>query len=83
MVPIVVSLTGYVLVMTDEPMAASSEESHRSVSETAPVVIPAEADEGEITSAESRAKADPGSAAGPNADTSEDEFTDPSAQPPA
>ena len=77
------SLTGYVLVMTDEPMAASSEESHRPRRRPRRSVIPAEADEGEITAAESRAKADPGSAAGPNADTSEDEFTDPSAQPPA
>jgi hypothetical protein len=69
--------------MTDEHRAAPSEESHRSTTETAPAVIPAEADEGEITAAESRAKADPDSPAGPNADASGEEFTDPSAQPPA
>jgi hypothetical protein len=69
--------------MTDERTAAPSEDSHLSTVETAPAVIPAEADEGEITAAESRAKADPDSPAGPDADTSGDEFTDPSAQPPA
>ena len=76
-------LTGYVPVMTDERPAAPSGESHLSTSEPSPSVIPAEDDEGEVTAAESRAKADPDSAAGPNADASGDEFTDPSAQPPA
>ncbi len=68
--------------MSDEQSVAPSDPDLSTV-ETAPAVIPAEADEGEITAAESRAKADPDSPAGPNADTSEDEFTDPSAQPPA
>jgi hypothetical protein len=69
--------------MTDERPAEPSEESHLSTSEPSPSVIPAEDDEGELTATESRAKADPGSAAGPNAHASSDEFTDPSAQPPA
>lgn len=76
------ALSGYVSVMTDERTAAPAD-AHLSTVETAPAVIPAEDDEGEITAAESRAKADPKSPTGPNADTSGDEFTDPSAQPPA
>jgi hypothetical protein len=79
---IAVALNGYVSVMSDEPTVAP-DDPYLSTVETAPAVIPAEADEGEITAAESRAKADPDSPAGPDADTAESEFTDPSAQPPA
>ena len=66
--------TGYVTVMTDE---------HLSTPEVPASLIPAEDDEGPQTAEASRAKADPGSTTSPGADTSDDEFTDPSAQPPA
>ena len=65
---------GYVPGMTDE---------HLSTPEVPASLIPAEADEGPQTAEASRAKADPGSPTSPGADTSDDEFTDPSAQPPA
>ena len=45
-------------------------------------MIPAEEGEGPLSSAESRAKADPHSPTGPGARTEDDETTDPSAQPP-
>ena len=66
--------TGYITVMTDE---------HLSTPEVPASLIPAEDDEGPQTAEASRAKADPGSPTSPGADTSDDEFTDPSAQPPA
>jgi hypothetical protein len=69
--------------MTDERPTGTFRESYPSASEMPPSVIPAEDDEGALTAAESRAKADPDSPAGPNADASGDEFTDPNAQPPA
>jgi len=66
--------TGYDTVMTDE---------HLSTPEVPASLIPAEDDEGPQTAEAIRAKADPGSPTSPGADTSDDEFTDPSAQPPA
>jgi hypothetical protein len=60
--------------MTDE---------HLSTPEVPASLIPAEDDEGPQTAEQSRAKADPGSPTSTGADTSDDEFTDPSAQPPA
>jgi hypothetical protein len=56
---------------------------HLSTSEVPASVIPFEDDEGPQTAAQSRAKADPHSSTAPDADTNADEFTDPSAQPPA
>ena len=61
----------------------SEESSHLSTSHVAPEAVPAEEGEGLLTSAESREKADPSSPRGSNAHTADDEFTDPSAQPPA
>ena len=60
--------------MTDE---------HLSSAEVPASVIPSEDDEGPQTAAQSRAKADAHSSTAPDADTNADEFTDPSAQPPA
>jgi hypothetical protein len=73
-VPRTAGPTGYVPVMTDE---------HLSTPEVPASLIPAEDDEGPQTAEASRAKADPDSPTSPGADASDDEFTDPSAQPPA
>jgi hypothetical protein len=56
---------------------------HLSTSEVPASVIPSEDDEHPQTAAQSRAKADSHSSTAPDADTPDDEFTDPSAQPPA
>ncbi|MEP6648370.1 MAG: hypothetical protein ABJA74_00440 [Lapillicoccus sp.] len=73
--------------MTDDPQRDSStddeDRDHLSSSEFPPSLIPSEGDEEPQTAAASRAKADPHSPEGPNADTDGDEFTDPNAQPPA
>jgi len=45
--------------------------------------VPVEKDEEPMTAKESRAKADARSPLGPDADSADDEFTDPNAQPPA
>lgn len=55
---------------------------HRSTPQVPSSLIPTEDDEGPQTAEESRAKADPDSPKGPNADSPDDEFRDPSAQPP-
>jgi hypothetical protein len=47
-----------------------------------PSAVPVEKDETPLTAEQSRAKADPASPLGPDADTGDDEFTDPDAQPP-
>ncbi len=55
----------------------------RAASEFDPTAVPVEKDEPPMTAEQSRAKADPDSPLGPDADTVDDEFTDPNAQPPA
>jgi hypothetical protein len=69
--------------MTDERPDNDADEDHRATSQIPSSVIPAEDDEGPQTADQSRAKADPRSGTGPGADSSDDEFTDPNAQPPA
>ncbi len=55
----------------------------RAASQFDPTAIPVEKDEEPMTAEQSRAKADPASPLGPDADSGDDEFTDPGAQPPA
>ena len=69
--------------MTDERPTENADDSHLAASEIPASLVPAEDDEGPQSAAASRAKADPGSTTGPDADSPDDEFTDPSAQPPA
>jgi hypothetical protein len=64
--------TGYASVMTDK----------RAQPEFDPSGVPVEKDEEPMTAQQSRAKADAASPLGPDADVADDEFTDPSAQPP-